>query len=91
MPSMGTQEMYRTFGMLKLGSLHKLKLFKLLHALLGGQIPQLYEISLNPYYNQHNYGTRRIIFWHPGLTCEIEEISLSPADNPVWAASKPFV
>ena len=71
-PSMGTQEKYRTFGVLKLGSLYKLKLFKLLRALLGGQIPQLYEILLNPYYNQHNYATRGNIFRHPGLTCEIE-------------------
>ena len=76
-PSMGTQEMYRTFSMLKLGSFHKLKLFKLLHALLGGRIPQLYEILLNPYHNQHNYATRGNIFRHPGLTCEIERRFLS--------------
>ena len=76
-PSMGTQEMYRTFGMLKLGSFHKLKVFKLLRAILGGQIPQLYEILLNLYYSQHNYATRGIIFRHPGLTCEIERRFLS--------------
>ena len=76
-PSMGTQEMYRTFGMLKLGSLHKLKLFKLLRTLLGGRIPHLYEILLNPYYNQHNYATRGNIFRHPGLTCETEKRFLS--------------
>ena len=63
--------MYRTLSMLKLGSRHKLKLFKLLRALLGGRISQLYEILLNPYCNQHNYATRGNIFRHPGLTCEI--------------------
>ena len=76
-PTMGAQEMYSTYGMLKLGSLHKLKLFKLLHALLDGRIPQLHEILLNPYYNHHNYATRGNIFRHPSLTCEIERRFLS--------------
>ena len=76
-PTMGTQEMYDTFNILRLGSLFKLRLFKLLHALLNGKYPELFAMLLQPYLIPHNYGTRRGIFRHPALTCEIERRFLS--------------
>ena len=76
-PIMGTHEMYGTFKILRLGSVFRLRLFKFLHALLNGQHPELFSILLQPYLIPHNYGTRRGIFRHPGLTCENERRFLS--------------
>ena len=76
-PSMGTQEMYKSFSILRLGSLYKLYLFKLLRALLDGRNPELFDVLLRPYYTSHNYVTRGGIFRHPHLTCEIERRYLS--------------
>ena len=76
-PIMGTRDMYENFGMLRLGSLFKLRLFRLMHALLNGKLPELYDILLRPYINNHNYATRRGLFRHPDLTCEIERRFLS--------------
>ena len=76
-PVMGTQEMYNSFGILRVGSLFRLRLFKLLHGLLNGKNPELFSILLQPYLIPHDYGTRRGLFRHPALTCEIERRFLS--------------
>ena len=76
-PIMGAQEMYGTFSILRLGSLFKLRLFRLLYALLDGRYPELYDILLRPYLVHHTYATRRGLFRHPNLTCEIERRFLS--------------
>lgn len=76
-PVMGTREMYFTFNILRLESIFKLRLFKFLHALLNGRHPELFAVLLEPYLIPHNYGTRRGIFRHPDLTCEVERRFLS--------------
>ena len=53
-PVMRTQDMYRTNNILRLSSIYKLKLFKLLRGLLDGRHPELYDILLSPFANQHN-------------------------------------
>ena len=76
-PTMGAGEMYRTFGQLRLESLYKLRLFKLLYSLLNGQYPEMFCDLLQPYIMHHNYATRRGLFRHPNVTCEIERRFLS--------------
>ena len=76
-PIMGTQEMFRTFNLLRLGSLFKLRLYKFLRALLDGRLPELYDILLRPYLVHHRYVTRGGRFRHPNLSCEIERRFLS--------------
>ena len=76
-PTIGTQEMYNTHGILRLKSIFQLRLFKFLRALLDGKIPELYDLLLEPYIAHHNYGTRRGRFRHPNLTCEVERRFLS--------------
>ena len=76
-PTMGADEMYRTFGMMRLGSLFKLKLFKLLYSLLTGRCPDLFQVLLQPYVTSHSYATRGGLFRHPNITCEIEKRFLS--------------
>ena len=76
-PTIGAGEMYRTFGLLNVGSLFKFRLFKLLHSLLNGKYPDMFDDLLQPYIVQHNYATRRGLFRHPNVTCEIEKRFLS--------------
>ena len=76
-PTMGAEEMYRTFRIFRLGSLFKLRLFKLLYSLLTGKCPELFQILLQPYVIPHSYSTRRGLFRHPNITCEIERRFLS--------------
>ena len=76
-PTIGAGEMYRTFGLLNVGSLFKFRLFKLLHSLLNGKHPDMFDDLLQPYIVQHNYATRRGLFRHPNVTCEIEKRFLS--------------
>ena len=76
-PTMGVEEMYKTFGVLRLGSLFKLKLFKLLYYLLTGKCPELFEVLLQPFATSHSYSTRGGLFRHPNITCEIEKRFLS--------------
>ena len=76
-PVMGAEEMYGTFGLLRLESIFKLRLFKLLYNLLNGRYPDLYHVLLQPYVIQHSYATRGGIFRHPNVNCEIERRFLS--------------
>lgn len=76
-PIMGAGEMYKTFGQLRVESLYKLRLFKLLYSLLNGKCPEMFHDLLQPYIVNHNYATRRGIFRRPNVTCEIERRFLS--------------
>ena len=71
-PLVGTDELYKTLGVLKLNSLYKLRIFKFLRQLLVGKNPDLYDMLLRPYLSNHNYRTRGNVFRHPALVCEIE-------------------
>ena len=57
-PLVGTNELYKTLGILKLNRMHKLHIFKFLRQLLDGRNPDLYDILLRPYLSNHYYGTR---------------------------------
>ena len=76
-PVVGVSEMYQTKTILKLKSNFLLKIFKLLHSLIAGQLPEMFDILLRPYLVIHNYGTRRGTFRHPNLTCDTERRFLS--------------
>ena len=71
-PEMGACEMYRHFGLLRLRSHFKLKIFKLLRSLIDGRLPDLYDILLLPYRVRHGYSTRNRTYSHPNLSCEVE-------------------
>ena len=76
-PVIRTREMYSTYSILRLKSIHNIKLFKLLRSLIDGRYPELFYILLRPYIIPHTYATRRGIFRHPDLTCEVERRFLS--------------
>ena len=76
-PSMGTDEMYRQLGLLKLNSIYKLNLYKLLRLLLDGQLPEFWELLMAEYITSHGYNTRQIRFRHPNITCEVERRAIS--------------
>ena len=75
-PSVSTDDMYESNHFLKIRSIFKLNLFKLLKQLLDGKIPELFNMLLHPYVTTHFYETRGGIFRHPPLTCEIERRAL---------------
>ena len=75
-PSVSASDMYASNHFLKIGSIFKLHLFKLLKQLLDGKIPDLYNMLLHPFVSTHFYETRGGIFRHPPLTCEIERRAL---------------
>ena len=76
-PVVGVREMYRTLCIPNLKSQFRLKMFKLLHSLITGNLPEEFDFLLRPYVVDHNYGTRRGTFRHPNLTCEVERRFLS--------------
>ena len=76
-PSMGTDEMYRQLGLLKLNSIYKLNLYKLLRLLLDGQLPEFWELLMAKYLTSHAYNTRQIRFRHPNVRSEVERRALS--------------
>ena len=39
---------------------------------LNGNLPVFYNLLLRPLVATHRYGTRRGVFRHPMLTCEVE-------------------
>ena len=71
-PTVDTETMYRTNNVLKIASIYKLCLFKLLRQLLDGVIPDMYVYLLEPHLSLQNYSTRNGLFRHPAITCEIE-------------------
>ena len=75
-PVMHTDDMYKSNNLLKIESIFKLNLFKLLKALLDGSLPDMFEYLLGPHISTRNYNTRNGRFRHPALTCEVERRSL---------------
>ena len=71
-PLMGTRELYKALGMLKVASLYKFGIFKFLKQLLEGRFPEFFDILLRPYHSVHHYSTRGGMFRHPPLACEVE-------------------
>ena len=71
-PLVGNDELYKTLGILKINSLYKLGIYKFLRQLLDGHYPEFYDDLLRPYLSIHEYGTRRGMFRHPALVCEVE-------------------
>ena len=71
-PLISTDELYTSLGILKVPSLYRLQLFKLLRKLLDGKHPEFYDLLLRPYLSVHPYETRGGRFRHPHLVCEIE-------------------
>ena len=75
-PDMHTDDMYRANNVLKIESIFKLVLFKLLKSLLDGHLPDMFTYLLGPHISNRNYNTRNGRFRHPALTCEVERRSL---------------
>ena len=71
-PVVSTDTMYKRNKVLKIGSIYKLSLFKLLRQLLDGTLPDMFSYLLEPHLSLQNYTTRNGIFRHPAITCEIE-------------------
>ena len=71
-PEIHTNEMYKANNILKIESIFKLGLFKLLKSLLDGNLPDMFNYLLNPYISPRNYNTRNGRFRHPALRCEVE-------------------
>ena len=73
---MHTDAMYNENNILKIESIFKLSLFKLLKLLLDGSLPDMFDYLLGPHISLGNYNTRHGRFRHPALTCEVERRSL---------------
>lgn len=76
-PQTGNNELYSQLGLLKLNSIYKLNLFKLLRLLLDGELPEFWELLLASHLTPHAYNTRGIRFRHPNIVCEVERRALS--------------
>ena len=76
-PSLDTNEIFSTLSFLKLNSIFKLNLFKFLRLLLDGELPIFWELLMAKCIAPHAYGTRRIKFRCPDITCEVERRALS--------------
>ena len=76
-PTVGNDELYKQLGLLKLKSVFKLNLFKLLRLLLDGKLPEFFNILMSMHIAPHSYNTRHIRFRHPALVCEVERRALS--------------
>ena len=75
-PATSTDIMYKQNNLLKIGSIYRHSLFKLLKQLLNGNFPELFRLLLEPHLSLQNYETRKGIFRHPAIVCEIERRAL---------------
>ena len=71
-PMVNTETMYKTNRLLKVGSIYRLCLFKLLRQLLDGVVPDMFSFLLEPHLALQNYPTRSGIFRIPAITSETE-------------------
>ena len=76
-PSMNTSEIFNILSLLKLSSIFKLNLFKFLKLILDGNLPHFWELLMARYVTPHSYGTRRIGYRCPNVSCEVERRGLS--------------
>ena len=75
-PTVGTNMLYKSRNLLKVVSIFRYNLFKLLRHLLDGRLPDFYGMLLEPYISTHSYQTRGGRFLHPALVCEVERRAL---------------
>ena len=76
-PTMSNDSLYKQLGVMKLDSVYKYNLFKILKLLLDGKLPNFWTILLSEYVTSHSYNTRQIRFRHPALVCEVERRAMS--------------
>ena len=70
-PNLGTDLMYKRSNVLKVESIFKYNLFKLLKRLLDGGCPEMFSYLLEPHLSLRNYETRNGMFRPPALVCEV--------------------
>ena len=71
-PSVCTDQMYRDNNLLRVESIFKYFLFKLLRQLLDGNLTEFFDTLLRPHLISHTHETRSGVFRHPALRCEVE-------------------
>ena len=76
-PAVNNDELYKSLKLLKLSSIFKLHLYKMLRLLLDGELPEFWQLLMANYISPHAYNTRGIRFRHPDIVCEIERRALS--------------
>ena len=76
-PSMSNDEMYKQLRLLKLESIFKHNLCKLLRLLLDGKLPDFWDLLLAGHIRSHSYDTRQMRFRRPSIVCEVERRALS--------------
>ena len=76
-PTMSNDSLYKQLGVMKLDSVYKFNLFKILKLLLDGKLPNFWTILLSEYVTSHSYNTRQVRFRHPALVCEVERRAMS--------------
>ena len=76
-PTMSNNNLYKQLGVLKLNSVYRYNLFKILKLLLDGKLPNFWTILMSEHVTSHSYNTRQIRFRHPALVCEIERRAMS--------------
>ena len=75
-PLISNVELYRNVNVLNLDNLYKLHLFKFMVSMLRGDLPNFYNMLLQPLLTNHGYSTRAGTFRHPLLNNEIERRSV---------------
>ena len=75
-PLATTRELYERLGLLNLDSLFKYNLYKFLHLMLDGKLPDFMGLLLTDHVTVHAYNTRQIRYRHPALSCEVERRAL---------------
>ena len=76
-PTVNNNELYKSLKLLKLSSIFKLHLYKMLRLLLDGELPEFWQLLMANYVSPHMYNTRGIRFRHPDIVCEVERRALS--------------
>ena len=76
-PSISTSHCFKILSLLNIPSIFKLNLFKFLKLVLDGNLPVFYNLLMAKYVAPHGYGTRRIGYRCPDISCEVERRGLS--------------
>ena len=76
-PVVNNHDLYEQLGILKLNSIFKLHLYKMLRLLLDGELPEFWHLLMASHLTSHDYNTRGIRFRHPNIVCELERRALS--------------
>ena len=76
-PVVSNNDLYKELNALKLNSIFKLHLYKMLRLLLDGELPDFWQLLMANHVSSHSYNTRGTRFRHPNIVCEIERRALS--------------